>query len=131
MRELEDKAKQAMEARAQTQRMVDLLNEKVHTHKLTQYTHTHLQFTHIRTIALHTHTTSKENNSNSLLHMHTQHYVCAHTHILQVKIAEEEAQVHARKNLEAEEEIRRVRASAVKVGSPLQAMAASTLMCHK
>ena len=34
----------------------------------------------------------------------------------QVKIAEEEAQVHARKNLEAEEEIRRVRASAVRVG---------------
>ena len=32
-----------------------------------------------------------------------------------VKIAEEEAQVHARKNLQAEEEIRRVRASAVKV----------------
>ena len=32
-----------------------------------------------------------------------------------VKIAEEEAQVHARRNLEAEEEIRRVRASAVKV----------------
>ena len=34
-----------------------------------------------------------------------------------VKIAEEEAQAHARKKLEAEEEIRRVRASAVKVSS--------------
>ena len=32
-----------------------------------------------------------------------------------VKIAEEEAQVHARRSLQAEEEIRRVRASAVKV----------------
>ena len=34
-----------------------------------------------------------------------------------VKVAEEEAQAHARKNFEAEEEIRRVRASAVKVRS--------------
>ena len=33
-----------------------------------------------------------------------------------VKVAEEEAQTHARKNFEAEEEIRRVRATAVKVG---------------
>ncbi len=33
-----------------------------------------------------------------------------------VKVAEEEAQTHARKNFEAEEEIRRVRAIAVKVG---------------
>jgi hypothetical protein len=32
-----------------------------------------------------------------------------------VKVAEEEAQVHARKNFEATEEIRRVRATAVKV----------------
>ena len=32
-----------------------------------------------------------------------------------VKIAEEEAQVHAKRSLQAEEEIRRVRASAVKV----------------
>ena len=35
----------------------------------------------------------------------------------QVMIAEEEAQAHARKNLEAEEEIRRVRASAVRVST--------------
>ena len=34
-----------------------------------------------------------------------------------VKIAEEEAQVHAKRSLQAEEEIRRVRASAVKVKS--------------
>lgn len=32
-----------------------------------------------------------------------------------VKVAEEEAQAHARKNFEATEEIRRVRATAVKV----------------
>ena len=32
-----------------------------------------------------------------------------------VKIAEEEAQTHAKRSLQAEEEIRRVRASAVKV----------------
>lgn len=32
-----------------------------------------------------------------------------------VKIAEEEAQAHAKRSLQAEEEIRRVRASAVKV----------------
>ncbi len=32
-----------------------------------------------------------------------------------VKVAEEEAQAHARKKFEAEEEIRRVRATAVKV----------------
>jgi len=41
MRELEEKAKQAMEARAQTQRMVDLLSEKVHT--LFDAIHTHTQ----------------------------------------------------------------------------------------
>ena len=33
-----------------------------------------------------------------------------------VRIAVEEAQVHARKNLQAEDEIRKVRASALKVG---------------
>ena len=60
MRELEEEARRANEARAQTERILELLNEKV-------------------------------------------------------KIAEEEAQAHARKNLQAEEEIRRVRASAVKV----------------
>ena len=42
-------------------------------------------------------------------------YIISFSPFFQVKIAEEEAQVHARKNLEAEEEIRRVRASAVKV----------------
>ena len=60
LRDLEEEARRANEAREQTQRMMDLLNEKV-------------------------------------------------------KIAEEEAQTHARKNLEATEEIRRVRATAVKV----------------
>jgi len=47
-----------------------------------------------------------------------------------VKIAEEEAQVHARKNLEAEEEIRRVRASAVKVGFSIIGYYCSYLQCH-
>lgn len=60
LQDLEEEARMANEARAQTQKMMDLLNEKV-------------------------------------------------------KIAEEEAQAHARKNFEATEEIRRVRATAVKV----------------
>lgn len=60
LRDLEEEARRANEARAHTQKMMDLLNEKV-------------------------------------------------------KVAEEEAQVHARKNFEATEEIRRVRATAVKV----------------
>ena len=57
---MEEEARRANEARVQTQKMMDLLNEKV-------------------------------------------------------KVAEEEAQAHARKNFEATEEIRRVRATAVKV----------------
>ena len=60
MRLIEEEARRANEARLHTEKMLDLLHEKV-------------------------------------------------------KVAEEEAQVHARKNLEAAEEIRRVRASAVKV----------------
>ncbi len=57
---MEEEARKAREARADTERMVELLQEKV-------------------------------------------------------KVAEEEAQSHARKSLEAAEEIRRVRASAVRV----------------
>lgn len=64
MKELEEEARRANEARLKTERILELLNEKV-------------------------------------------------------KIAEEEAQAHARKNLQAEEEIRRVRASAVKVTTTL------------
>lgn len=60
LQDLGEEARRANEARAHTQKMMDLLNEKV-------------------------------------------------------KVAEEEAQVHARKNFEATEEIRRVRATAVKV----------------
>lgn len=60
VRELEEERRRATDAHTQTQKVLELLNEKV-------------------------------------------------------KIAEEEAQVHARRSLQAEEEIRRVRASAVKV----------------
>lgn len=60
LQDLEEGARRANEARLKTQKMMDLLNEKV-------------------------------------------------------KVAEEEAQAHARKNFETTEEIRRVRATAVKV----------------
>ena len=62
MRQLEEERRKATDAHSETQRRLQLLNEKV-------------------------------------------------------KIAEEEAQTHARRSLQAEEEIRRVRASAVKVGA--------------
>ena len=41
---------------------------------------------------------------------------------LQVKVAQEEAQVHARKNLEAEEEVRRARQNAVRSEEERMAM---------
>ena len=63
MRELEEKAKQAMEARVQTQRMVDLLSEKVHT--LFDALHTHTKVIDIAHAHTHTH-----------IHTHTH----THTH---------------------------------------------------
>ena len=65
LEDVEEEARRANEARLRTQKMMDLLNEKV-------------------------------------------------------KVAEEEAQAHARKNFEATEEIRRVRATAVKVSDNSQ-----------
>ena len=42
--------------------------------------------------------------------------------VVQVKVAQEEAQVHARKNLEAEEEVRRARENAVRSEEERMAM---------
>ena len=42
--------------------------------------------------------------------------------VIQVKVAQEEAQVHARKNLEAEEEVRRARENAVRSEEERMAM---------